>query len=143
MEKTCLNCNIKFEGKVNSKYCSIKCQEDYLNRIRKQVKVSYKIEDYNKILKKAKALKLPIATYVKEVSLSGNVNQKFHNPDYLKIFSQLGKIGNNFNQIAHKLNLLERDNRISRVEVETFKKWLIYHENEFKAINEELINQNK
>lgn len=60
-------------------------------------------------------------------------------PDYPKVFAQLGKIGSNFNQIAHKLNQLEKDNRINQVDAKSFRNWLNYHKEELTAINEELI----
>lgn len=136
MKNSCLYCGKLIE---DGKFCSKQHLDAFYDKKRKRVYISLNEAEFDRLEAKAKAYNMKTATYAKKLVLDPKKTVKMPSPDYLKIFGQLGKIGNNFNQIAHKLNVLEKDNRISKIDAESFRNWLNYHYEELSAINEELI----
>lgn len=81
----------------------------------KRITVRFTLDEYNVLAKKAKVAGLEESVYARDAILKGKVIQK--NTVSPLILAQLGKVGNNLNQItkrinsnAHNPSLIEKDN---------------------------------
>lgn len=71
----------------------------------KNIKKSFKIspEEYDKILSRMKSCKMSFSKYVRTMALEGEI-VILDSPEYQKVILEMNRIGNNFNQIARRLN---------------------------------------
>ncbi len=69
----------------------------------KSIKIRFNIGDYCRLLSRAEEVRIPLATYARELILNGTITAPF-SPDELRIMRQISGVANNVNQIAKHLN---------------------------------------
>lgn len=137
-EKRCLYCGKTIQ---EGKFCGSKHKSAYYNQKRKRICITLSFEEYERLLNEASQLNTKVATLVKHRALRKKSDHLKENIHLTKLKAELGKIGSNYNQIAHRLNQLKYTGDISNIDYFDIKKILSQHskqhfENIWKTIEE-------
>ena len=91
----------------------------------KEKKVTYSLEEWQKVERRAAELSMKTGTYIKQISVNGQITY-YNAKNVAPIMNALRIIGNNINQIAKKAN---ETNSIYAEDVEKIRKenYLLCH----------------
>lgn len=91
----------------------------------KEKKVTYPLEEWQEVEKRAAALSMKTGTYIRNISVNGQITY-YNVKNVAPIMNALRIIGNNINQIAKKANEI---NSIYAEDIEKLRKEnaLLYH----------------
>ncbi|MFI3248509.1 MAG: plasmid mobilization relaxosome protein MobC [Rikenellaceae bacterium] len=80
----------------------------------KSIKVRFNIEDYCNLLTKAEEMKIPLASYARELILKGKITAPF-TADEIRLMHQIAGVANNVNQITKHLNIGEYSSKADAI----------------------------
>ena len=104
----------------------------------RRIEIRVSEELYNMLVFKASASDKKLSEFVRECIVSSDVKID-NSKDILKLVFQMNKIGNNINQIAHKLNIAHNSNKMNDINYTNLLDELIVIEHFLKELSDEFI----
>jgi hypothetical protein len=120
-KRCCLFCGKEIE---KGRFCSSRHKSAYYDKRRIRIYLTVSQEEHKKLSSEAEQLNMPVATLVKFRALNKKADHLKENIHLSKLRAELGKIGSNYNQIAHRLNSLHYSGDVEEIDFYDIKKIL-------------------